>query len=67
MGIEGQNASKRYSSNKSYFNNHYGAQAVLSALQFKEVLGQKLTVDQEKALTHSQNYRIYPSDAIEHM
>jgi hypothetical protein len=26
-----------------------------------------LTVDQEKALTHSQNYRIYPSDAIEHM
>jgi uncharacterized protein YecE (DUF72 family) len=41
---------------RSYFNNHYGAKAVVNALQFKEILGQKLTVDQEKALTHAQNY-----------
>ena len=41
---------------RSYFNNHYGAKAVVNALQFKEVLGQKLTAEQEKALTHAQNY-----------
>ena len=39
-----------------YFNNHYGDKAVVNALQFKEILGQKLTVEQEKALTHAQNY-----------
>ena len=38
---------------RSYFNNHYGAKAVVNALQFKEVLGQELTADQEKALTHA--------------
>ena len=41
---------------RSYFNNHYGAKAVVDALQFMEVLGQKLTAEQEKALTHAQNY-----------
>ena len=41
---------------RSYFNNHYGAKAVVNALQFKEILGQKLSVEQEKALTHAQNY-----------
>ena len=41
---------------RSYFNNHYGAKAIVNALQFKEILGQKLTADQEKALTHAQNY-----------
>ena len=41
---------------RSYFNNHYGAKAVVNALQFKEVLGQKLTDEQEKTLTHAQNY-----------
>ena len=41
---------------RSYFNNHYGAKAVVNALQFKELLGQKLTADQEQALTHAQNY-----------
>ena len=40
---------------RSYFNNHYGAKAVVNALQFKEILGQKLTVEQEKALTHATN------------
>jgi uncharacterized protein YecE (DUF72 family) len=41
---------------RSYFNNHYGAKAVVNALQFKELLGQELTVDEEKALIHAQNY-----------
>ena len=29
---------------------------VVNALQFKEILGQKLTIEQEKALAHAQNY-----------
>jgi uncharacterized protein YecE (DUF72 family) len=41
---------------RSYFNNHYGAKAVVNALQFKDVLGQKLNAEQEKSLTHAQNY-----------
>jgi uncharacterized protein YecE (DUF72 family) len=41
---------------RSYFNNHYGAKAVVNALQFKEILGQKLTLEQEKALSHAQDY-----------
>jgi uncharacterized protein YecE (DUF72 family) len=41
---------------RSYFNNHYGAKAVVNALEFKEILGQKLSVEQEKVLTHAQNY-----------
>ena len=41
---------------RSYFNNHYGAKAVVNALQFKEILRQELTVEQEKALTHAQDY-----------
>jgi uncharacterized protein YecE (DUF72 family) len=41
---------------RSYFNNHYGAKAVVNALQFKEFLGQELTADQEKALRHAQSY-----------
>ncbi len=41
---------------RSYFNNHYGAKAVVNALQFKEILRQKLSVEQQKALTHAQNY-----------
>jgi len=41
---------------RSYFNNHYGAKAVVNGLQFKEILGQKLTAEQGKALTNAQNY-----------
>jgi uncharacterized protein YecE (DUF72 family) len=41
---------------RSYFNNHYGAKAVVNALQFKEILRQKLTAEEEKALTHAQNF-----------
>ena len=41
---------------RSYFNNHYGAKAVVNALQFKEILRQKLTAEEGKALTHAQNY-----------
>ena len=41
---------------RSYFKNYYGAKSVANALHFKEVLGQKLTAEQEEALTHAQNY-----------
>ena len=41
---------------RSYFNNHYGAKAVVNALQFKEILRKKLTAEEDKALTHAQNY-----------
>ncbi|HEV8404520.1 MAG TPA: hypothetical protein VGQ13_01310, partial [Nitrososphaera sp.] len=30
-----------------YFNNHYGAKAVANALEFKEMLGEGLTPEQE--------------------
>lgn len=32
-----------------YFNNHYGAKAVENALEFKEMLGEQLTKEQEAA------------------
>lgn len=41
---------------RGYFNNHYGAKAVINALEFKEILGTVL-LDKEKAvLEHAQNY-----------
>ena len=61
MGVKGENAQKETPVVRSYFNNHYGAKAVVNALQFKEVLGQKLSVEQEKALTHAQSYMIQVS------
>ncbi len=35
-----------------YFNNHYGAKAVSNALEFKEMLGEKLSAKQKQAKEH---------------
>ncbi|MGI0032488.1 MAG: DUF72 domain-containing protein [Nitrososphaeraceae archaeon] len=39
-----------------YFNNHYGAKAVVNALQFKEMLGNSLSEFEKQALNHAQDY-----------
>jgi uncharacterized protein YecE (DUF72 family) len=39
-----------------YFNNHYGGKAVVNAMQFKEMIGISLTVDERRVLEHAQTY-----------
>jgi uncharacterized protein YecE (DUF72 family) len=41
---------------RAYFNNHYGGAAVINALQFKEMLGNKLSEDERKISEHAQEY-----------
>jgi uncharacterized protein YecE (DUF72 family) len=41
---------------RGYFNNHYGAKAVVNALEFKEMLGTSLTEREKAALEHARNY-----------
>jgi uncharacterized protein YecE (DUF72 family) len=41
---------------RGYFNNHYGARAVVNALQFKEMLGNSLSELEKQALNHAQDY-----------
>jgi uncharacterized protein YecE (DUF72 family) len=41
---------------KDYFNNHYGAKAVINALQFKEILGNSLSEIEKQSLNHAQEY-----------
>jgi uncharacterized protein YecE (DUF72 family) len=41
---------------RSYFNNHYGAKAVVNALQFRELLGAEVTEGQHNALRHAEEY-----------
>lgn len=41
---------------RGYFNNHYGARAVVNALQFKEMLGNSLSGLEKQALNHAQDY-----------
>lgn len=41
---------------RSYFNNHYGAKAVINALQFREMIGLELSTEQKKSLEQAQNY-----------
>jgi uncharacterized protein YecE (DUF72 family) len=40
---------------RSYFNNHYGAKAVINALQFQQILGIELNEEQKKGLANSWN------------
>ena len=42
--------------NCNYFNNHYGAKAVVNALQFKGMLGDSLSEIEKQALNHAQDY-----------
>jgi uncharacterized protein YecE (DUF72 family) len=41
---------------RGYFNNHYGAKAVVNALQFRVMIGDILTEKQDKLLEEAQNY-----------
>jgi len=41
---------------RGYFNNHYGARAVVNALEFKQLLGTVLTEKEKTALEHARNY-----------
>ena len=41
---------------RTYFNNHYGGAAVINALQFKEMLGNKLSEDERNIIEHAQEY-----------
>jgi uncharacterized protein YecE (DUF72 family) len=41
---------------RGYFNNHYGAKAVVNALQFKEMLGNSLSEIEKQSLNHAQEY-----------
>ena len=41
---------------RSYFNNHYGAKAVVNALEFSEMLGEFLGTEEHRVLEHAKNY-----------
>jgi uncharacterized protein YecE (DUF72 family) len=41
---------------RGYFNNHYGAKAVVNALQFREMIGDALSEKKEKVLEDAQSY-----------
>ncbi|HEX5977178.1 MAG TPA: hypothetical protein VFY68_07860, partial [Nitrososphaeraceae archaeon] len=41
---------------RAYFNNHYGGAAVINALQFKEMLGNKLSENERSIIEHAQEY-----------
>jgi uncharacterized protein YecE (DUF72 family) len=41
---------------RAYFNNHYGGAAVINALQFKEMLGNKLLENERSIIEHAQEY-----------
>ena len=41
---------------RSYFNNHYGAKAVVNALEFREMLGEVLSSEQQDVLEQARNY-----------
>jgi hypothetical protein len=38
---------------RAYFNNHYGVAAVINALQYKEVLGNKLLENGRSMIEHA--------------
>jgi uncharacterized protein YecE (DUF72 family) len=41
---------------RAYFNNHYGGAAVINALQFKEMLGNRLSENVRSIIEHAQEY-----------
>jgi uncharacterized protein YecE (DUF72 family) len=41
---------------RAYFNNHYGGAAVINALQFKEMIGNKLSENERNTIEHAQEY-----------
>ncbi len=43
---------------RGYFNNHYGAKAIVNALEFREMLGEALSAEQHRVLEHARDYLI---------
>jgi hypothetical protein len=41
---------------RGYFNNHYGAKAVVNALQFRGMIGDTLAEKEQKVLENAQSY-----------
>jgi uncharacterized protein YecE (DUF72 family) len=41
---------------RAYFNNHYGARAVVNAIEFKEMLGTVLPEKEKKVLENARNF-----------
>ena len=41
---------------RGYFNNHYGAKAVVNALEFREILGEALSSEQQDVLEQARSY-----------
>jgi uncharacterized protein YecE (DUF72 family) len=41
---------------RGYFNNHYGAKAVINALEFREMLGEVLSIEQQSVIEHARDY-----------
>ena len=41
---------------RGYFNNHYGARAVINALEFREMLGEALSKEQQSVIEHAREY-----------
>jgi hypothetical protein len=39
---------------RSYFNNHYGAKAVVEPLQFRKLLGAEVSEEQRNVLRHAE-------------
>ena len=41
---------------RAYFNNHYGGAAVINALQFNEMLGNKVSENERNTIEHPQEF-----------
>ncbi|MDW0259117.1 MAG: hypothetical protein QN829_10395 [Nitrososphaeraceae archaeon] len=41
---------------RGYFNNHYGARAVVNAIEFKEMSGTILSVKEKDVLNHARKF-----------
>jgi hypothetical protein len=46
---------------RGYFNNHYGARAVVNAIEFKEMLGAVLSQKERAVLENAQNLLFHAS------
>jgi uncharacterized protein YecE (DUF72 family) len=51
---------------RGYFNNHYGAKAVINALEFMDMLGEALSSEQQSVIDHTRDYlnRITPNTSV---
>ena len=51
---------------RGYFNNHYGAKAVINAVEFREMLGVALSTEQRSVIEHARDYlsRITPNTSV---